>query len=216
MPNRSLVQILDEARLAIDNALANADILAALSAFGYDEARLNEGKALYEEARALYEVQRDRYGEQFAATQALEAKWEEARRVYGTTLKLARQLFKDDTEATASLHLKGARARSLAAWVAQASTFYNNLLRHAAWVEKMGNFGYDQARLEAERDLVQEVIALNEAQEAAKGLAQKSTKERDAKIAELEEWMALFRTAAQAALADDPQLLENLGFGAVP
>ncbi len=122
MEKEALVHTLDEAHLAIDNALANADILAALSALGYDEARLNEGKAPYEKARALYEAQRDRYGEQFAATEALEAKWAEARRVYGTTLKLARQLFKDDVEAIASLHLQGERAQGLAAWVAQAST----------------------------------------------------------------------------------------------
>ena len=45
---RSIDERLLAAQVAIDNALGDAGVLAALNVFGYDEARLNAGKALYE------------------------------------------------------------------------------------------------------------------------------------------------------------------------
>lgn len=216
MRQGGLARTLEEARVAIQNALNNADILTALSPYGYDEARLQEGQALYEEALAMYEAQIDTYGHQFDRTAKVKAQREALKRDYDVALGIARTLFKKNVDARQSLLLDGERARTFSGWLAQVDTFYVNLLKHADWVEAMARFGFGAERLQTELDRVRALAALNDEQEDAKGKAQRSTEERDAKFAELREWMRLFRIVARRALVDDPQLLESLGFGSVP
>jgi predicted metal-dependent phosphotriesterase family hydrolase len=57
-------------------------ILAALSAFGYDQARLDEGVALLNEAWARHAAQKQAYGAQYAATQALRQARQAANELY--------------------------------------------------------------------------------------------------------------------------------------
>jgi len=216
MGQAQLSQALEEAKVAIQNALNDADILAALTAYGYDEARLQEGQTLYEEASALYQAQIDTYGKQFTSTEALEAERRAVYDEYALALQIARRLFKEDAGARQSLELDGRRVQTTGGQFAQMAVFYANLLKHPDWVDAMSRFGFDEARIQAELDRVRNLSTLNQRQEDAKGEAQRSTEQRDAKFAELREWMALFRAVAKHALADDPQKLESLGFGSVP
>ena len=214
-PKRSIDERLLAAQVAIDNTLGDADVLAALNVFGYDEARLNAGKALYEEALALVNQQKAEYGDQFEATAAVRAAWEEADAAYRRTLKVARVALKGSQKARAAMMLSGTRKQSLSGWLEQATAFYTNLVGDADLMAAMGNFGYDQAKLQTEGALVQVVVEANLAQEKEKGEAQDATKQRDAKLDELDVWMADFKAIAQVALEENPQWLEKLGFGAV-
>ena len=112
--------------------------------------------------------------------------------------------------------LSGERKRTLSGWLEQAVAFYTNLVGDADLMAAMGNFGYDQARLQAEGALVQAVVEANLAQEKEKGEAQDATKQRDAKLDEMDVWMSDFKAIAQVALEKNPQWLEKLGFGTVP
>ena len=49
--------------MAIDNAISDAAIKAALAPFGYDDAPLQEGKALFDQAQSLQQLQQWEYGE---------------------------------------------------------------------------------------------------------------------------------------------------------
>ena len=214
-PKRSIDERLLAAQVAIDNALGDADVLAALNVFGYDEARLNAGKGLYEEALALVNQQKAEYGDQFEATAVVQAAWEEGDAAYMRALKVARVALKGNQKARAALMLGGARKQSLSGWLEQVAAFYTNLLGDADLMAEMGNFGYDQARLEAEQALIQAVLDANLVQEKEKGEAQEATQQRDAKLDEMDEWMADFKVIALVALEENPQWLEKLGFGAV-
>lgn len=214
-PKRSIDERLLEAQVALGNTRGDADVLAALSIFGYDEARLTAGQALYDAAVALVNRQKAGYGEQFEATAAVRAAWDAADAAYRRTLKVARVAFQDHPKARAALMLNGVRKQSLAGWLEQALAFYGNLLANADLMAGLAELGYDQAKLEAEQALVQAVVAANLAQEQEKGAAQDTTQARDAKLDELDAWMADFKAIAQVALAEHPQWLEKLGFGAV-
>lgn len=111
--------------------------------------------------------------------------------------------------------MDGRRKRSLAGWLGQTQTFYNNLLNQPDLLGGMANFGYDPAKLESERGLVEHVARLNEQQEAEKGEAQAVTKQRDAALDALDEWLDDFKKIAEVALIASPQRLEKLGFGVV-
>lgn len=215
MSNQSMAQFMNAARVAITNAQEDPQLQANLALFGYDAAKLAAGSALLSEAETLMQQQAAEYGEQFAASEALVAARAEATVAYMRSLKVARVAFRKDAQAQAALLLNGERKQSLGGWLQQATTFYANLLADARLVGGMAQFGYDEAKLTAEQGLVTAVQSLDAAQEREKGEAQAATKARDGKLDELAEWLADFREIAAVALADEPQQLERLGFGAV-
>ena len=211
-PTKSIDERMLEAQLAIDNSLNNPVILEAITPFGYDESRLRAARALYDEVMALVAVQKLEYGEQYEATAALQAAWDAADRVYMHTLKICRIAFRDKTKARNALSLNGSRKKSLGGWVEQATTFYLNLLDDAALLAALSPYGYDEAKLTAEAALVQAVVEARAVQNKERGEAQEATQLRDAKLDELDQWVADYKVIAEIALADSPQQLEQLGW----
>lgn len=215
-PMKSIAQRLLDAETAINNSLNNPDILTAVTPFGYDQARLEAARTLYTEARNLTEQQQREYGEQYEATAVVKRAWDTAEAAYSSALKIARIAFRGNETARNALGLGGTRKQSLSGWLDQARRFYNNLLRDPAFVTTMSAYNYDQAKLEAESALVQAVAEASELQDRERGEAQEATKARDAKLDELDQWLADYKAIAEIALADSSQRLEQLGFGAVP
>jgi hypothetical protein len=203
------------ANVAINNAIGDAGIQEVLTLFGYNQTKLNAGLALLAQAEAEVNRHKVEYGEQYEASQTLAATWEAAKAPYARTLAVARVAFKGNPKADAALMLKGDRRNSLSGWLEQAEALYGNLTSQPDLLEDLSGFGYDLPKVAAEYDLVQAVKEANLAQEAEKGDAQQATKDRDAAIDALDDWMADFKQIAIAALSDAPQQLEKLGFGAV-
>ena len=214
-PKRTIADRLAAARLAIEGALADPEVLAELSVFGYEQTRIEEGLALYQETRSLNEAQMAKYGDQYDATANVNSAWEIADSEFAVSRRIARIAMKDNLKALGSLRLNESRKKRFAKWTVQAEAFYNNLLAEPALITQMGRFGYDQARLEAEAAQVRSVIDADVVQEGAKGQAQEGTLMRDEKLDALDEWMSDFKAVARIALTDNPQRLEKLGFGAV-
>ncbi|MCB0226906.1 MAG: hypothetical protein KDI02_24630 [Anaerolineae bacterium] len=215
MPTLSIDAQLLNAQLAINNALEDPDILADLSRFGYDEVKISAGKDLLTQAETLVDQQKVEYGEQYEASGALEQARQTAAQAYDITLKVARVALKDNQKARHALALDGRRKQDLAGWLGQTQTFYNNLLGQPSLLARLANFGYDQAKLESERALIEQVARLNEQQEGEKGDAQEATKQRDAALEALDEWLGDFKEIAEVALIASPQRLEKLGFGVI-
>jgi len=211
-PKRSIEDRLLEAQVAIDNSLNIPTILNAVSAFGYDQPRLQAARALYDAVMVLVAAQKREYGDQYEATAVLQTTWDNADAAYKRTLKVCRILFKGNTGAAAALELSGSRKKSLSGWLEQVPAFYINLLGNADYITALAEFGYDQARLEAEAVLVQAVVDANAAQNKERGEAQDATLARDAKLDELDAWVARYKKVAQLALEESPQMLEQLGW----
>ena len=211
----SIAEQLLAAQIAIDGSMADAEILTAVTPFGYPLTRFQAAHELYKETAVLVNVQKREYGEQYGATQAMEAAWEAANAAYTITLKIARIAFKNDPDARQSLMLGGSRKRSFYGWLSQVDALYGNMIGHAASMAAMAPFGYDQPKLEAEAALVEAARVANLAQEREMGEAQASTRARDAKLDELNEWLADYKVIAAIALPVDGQKLEGLGFGSV-
>jgi LAS superfamily LD-carboxypeptidase LdcB len=106
---KSIESRLLAAQVAIDNALNNADIKAYLAQYGYEGARLNEGKALLAAAQQLHQKQKAEYGDQFATTTALQSAWEQANNEYMRCVKIARVALKSDRGVRQKLALDGKR-----------------------------------------------------------------------------------------------------------
>ena len=213
-PKQSISERMYAHGVAIENTLANPEILSAVTLFGYDQARVQGLQTLHLEVDGLNKQQEAAYGDQHQATQDLYHTWDGSKGVYMPTLKVARVAFRGNPAAQKALALGGKRQESLPKWLAQVLTFYDNLLGNPTFLATMGSFGFDETRLQADRDLAEAVRQADLLQETAKGKAQALTQQRDEKLAELDTKMADYKAIAQVALADNPQWLEILGYGA--
>ena len=202
--------------VAIGNAREVPAILAALEVYGYDDAVLRQGQDLLDAASALHSAQRKEYAEQYGATAAFNEGQAKADRLYTQHRKIAGIAFKNDLTRMGTFELDQAKKKSYSGWLTQARHFYTNLLADADAIAALGRFRITQEQLEEGYALVEQTEALVKAQKKETSEAQKATKDRDAALDELHEWMSEFKAIAKIALADDAQLLEALQFGAIP
>ena len=107
------------------------------------------------------------------------------------------------------------RKQSLAGWLEQAQQFYANTITDTDVVAAMSRFGFNQAKLEAGQQLVQQVTDANAKQEREKGEAQEATKKHDAALDELDQWISDFKVVALIALKENSQWIEKLGLAVV-
>lgn len=209
--NLPIDERLAAANLAITNALSDPEILPLLSAASYDAARLQAGRALYEQALALHQQALRARGDQYGATDALAASWEAAKQIYDGHLARARLVFKKQRGVLTRLGAAGKRAPSLLRWVAQARQFYESLLLDPALAAQMATFGVPQTELETALEHVNAVEAAHQARAGEQGLSQEATAQRNAALEALDTWMSTYFGLARQILAHRPQLLEKLG-----
>jgi hypothetical protein len=210
----SIEDKLHEAQIALDNTLANHTIASAVAFYGYDEEKLAKGKALYSQALRAHRKQMAEYGEKYEATRALHDAWEKADTVFRNAYRVARIAMRNRTKAWSALGLSKGRQRSLGKWLDLASAFYSNLLSDLELRIEMERFAYDYDRLIAEQKLVKSVEDAAEMQETEEGEAVLATIDRNASIAELDEWMRDYIDIAEIALEHRPKELEKLGIAA--
>lgn len=210
---QSIQEKLYRAQLAIDNALADADILAALTLFGYDQAKLQAAQTLHAQAQSLAIQQEANYGQQYSTTESLENAKTAASEQYIKDLSIARVEFKTERGVRAKLLLDGERERAFSKLLFQARTFYANMANDSNILTRMTPYGFTTNLLTQRLNNVNLLEAMDQSQEASKGDAQDSTQKRDEMLRELAEFIEKYRTVAFVALANNPQWLEHLGFG---
>ncbi len=207
-PKTTIAEQLNAAQVAINNSLADEEIQALVSGFGYSAETLAGGCELYERAQAAVNTQKLAAGTQQDATQALLEARKVATDAYQALAKVARAVC-DPAQLTA-LGLSGKMPLDTAGFLAAAYTLFDN----AANFGSLSRFGYTAEKLAAERGRITAYDEANQKQEAAKGAAQQATREQDAALQALNEWMAQYLKIAKVALREKPQLLEKLGVAA--
>jgi len=199
------------AELALNNAKGDPDTLAVLTNFGYPEARIDEGLALVTAAQNAHRTQDQQRGEQFAATDALEAQREAVYERYMRHVKLARVALADDRGAQEDLGLDGVRSRDLEGWIDQARNFYTSALATPAVLSALAPYGMTAPALTTARAEVEAVEEARRTTREEREDAQSATVSRRAALDALDAYMSDFIKVARVAFADDPQRLERLG-----
>ncbi len=196
----TIEQRLLAAQVAIDWVLADVGLQDIFAPYGYDSARMLQGKALHDTAQALAQRQGARAGDQRRARKTRDATQAQARAFFMGQLALARAALRDDPGAAQVLDL-GARKHTSAGWLMQAQQFYANALNDAAILAKLAVFGITREQLELGQSQVDAVAAGIVVHQQHKGVKQETTRARDAALAALDRWMRDFNTAARVALA---------------
>lgn len=207
-PKSTIAEQLGAAQLAVTNSLADAEVKALVGSYGYTAEKLLEGQELFTAAQTAIAAQEQASGAQQAASEALAAAKTQATDAYQALAKVARAVA--PKSALAGLGLTGPMPRASAAF----QTAANSLFTNAATLPALAQYGYDAARIAAERAKIDAFAQADQAQEAAKGAAQQATRDQDAALTALNKWLAQYIKIARVALRAKPELLEKLGVAA--
>jgi hypothetical protein len=199
----------------IENGIAGVsnspEIQAKMTAFGYTPEKIEQGKALLENAQRMTAVQVGGYSNQYAATDELDKEWIGTYSKYMVTVKVTRIAFKGRPDLLVKFRVTGRRNRSLSGWLSDSRIMYSNILDTPEALTTLAMYGYTKERITAELEAINQVEALHSKRLAEKSGAQMGTVNRDKAIDDICNWFSDFRAIARIALYDAPQQLEALG-----
>lgn len=207
---KTIANQLNSAQVAINNTLADAEIQAAVAAFGYSVEKINAGKTIYEQAVAVVNAQIAATGAQRDATASAAVAKKVAHKAYQSLAKVARAIFAQDKTKLTRLGLTGAMPKSTAGFLTAAYALFENANQPEIQAELAG-YGYDSAKLQTERALITAFETADRNQEQAKGAAQQATRDQDAALKELKLWYQQYIKIARVALQGKKELLEKIG-----
>ncbi len=209
---KSINEIMESTRITIWNAHEDETIRARFEPFGFDETRHMANKALYQETSDLISKKEKEHAEWKIASEILNTTVESSR----NKLNQIRQSLKfwyDGSEPVAvEMGLYNGKISKYADFKKIAENFYTVLLTKEEVLTKLVPFGYTTESITADAAELTSLDQLRNKREQESGDAQYSTKERNAKLDELNECVSeLIRLARLIFRDDETQYLEKLG-----
>lgn len=209
--NQNIPQLIQNTKLALQNTLRNEEILSRMENHCYTSEKIQEGLSLAAAMQTAFHAQTTKLALRLGAIEARDRAQEDAEGVYMRLVKLARVALRDQPAAWTQLGLNGDRPGALAAWLHLARQFFTNALADADILAQLATVGISPEELAHGQGLVTAVEAASAAVETARAAALQATRQRDVYHQALRRWMGDYLTIARIALADRPQLLEQLG-----
>lgn len=205
---------LNKAQIIIGNSQQNSEIRDLVAARGYTATVLLEGQYLYEAATKAVDAQAAAAGEQLLATDRAEAAERAARASYQRLAQTVRAIFPANSPQRKALEITGPMPQESAAFLAVATTLFNNASRIGDIAVVLAKYGYNEQTLRDEHALITVYQQALQAQALAKGAAKQATRGQNEALTALQQWMAQYLKIAKIALRDQPELLKAIAFPA--
>jgi hypothetical protein len=196
----------------VDNAL-NAEIQARFVPQGYGPPKIAQGVTLKNDGQQKFDRNLVLEGNEERATKVLMDKWKDVDKKWSLFVDACYATMRTRRDLLDALGLvpRGAASQSFSFFVNRARSSYEVALATPEILGFLAGRGYPVDRLNAERTDIQVLIGMNDAQEAAKGLAQASTHDLKASMDGMWRWYEDGAMMARRALRDRHDLLEMLG-----
>ncbi len=194
-----------------ENIGKNLELKSELAEYGYDEAKIKEGKKLYDEARKTFDVNTKETREETTASQNFQEKYQNFQKIHTTHRKKAKIVFDDNAEAFLQLKLKDTPARAIAKFLEEAKAFYQLISTTETLMTPLKQLKITEQEITKQLQLLKEVEQAHADYQKEKGESQQATKDKNDAFEALDKWLAKFFKVAKIALEDKPQLLEILG-----
>jgi hypothetical protein len=208
---RTIAGQLNAARVLIENSMAHRHILALVAAHGYDGEMLAEGHMLLQVAIRAIDQQAAAAGSAQLAAEQVRHAVAQARAAYQGLVQIARAIYPPNASQRKSLDISGPMPDNTAAFIAAATTLFNNALNVPEIGAQLARYGYNAERLTQERVVFVTYQQAVRAQDQAKGAARQATREQRAALRALQVWVSQYAKIARVALRAEPELLKLLG-----
>ncbi|ATA72573.1 hypothetical protein CGC49_04230 [Capnocytophaga sp. H4358] len=204
-------QMLQNFGAMFENLSKEGDLKTELAEYGYDDAKIAEGKALYDEARKTFDANIKETREETSASLAFQEKYQNVQKKYSTHRKKARIVFEDNEEALRQLKLKGSAARAIASAMEEMRAFYQLLDTTPNLLTPLKQLKINEEDIKNQLQELPEVEKAYATYLQEKGESQQATRDKNKAFETLDKWVSKFHKVAKIALEDRPQLLEALG-----
>ncbi|MFJ1364823.1 hypothetical protein ACILDU_00060 [Capnocytophaga canimorsus] len=204
-------QMLQNFGAMFENLSKEGDLKTELAEYGYDDAKIAEGKALYDEARKTFDANIKETREETSASLVFQEKYQNVQKKYSTHRKKARIVFEDNEEALRQLKLKGSAARAIASAMEEMRAFYQLLDTTPNLLTPLKQLKINEEDIKNQLQELPEVEKAYATYLQEKGESQQATRDKNKAFEALDKWVSKFHKVAKIALEDRPQLLEALG-----
>lgn len=204
-------KFLERARTALTNAQTNSIIKAALTDYGMGDQHLALGQQIFNTAQTIWQSNIQEDAETTEASLKYQTTYRELQAVFKVHRDKALIYLKKQPELLVKLGVKGRFPQKYNEFFDKGRQFYSTI-KNDAELQAI----FDKIKIKA--DVVSEALALldellSKRSDFDRELAesQDMTKNKNAALLALKEWMDDFDAITKVALYDQPQLLEALG-----
>ena len=210
-PKISEAKTLEQYRVTFENTESQPQIASTMAEYGYDSAKVAEGKSLYETTRQSFDSNQTETDEATTAYALFETKKDQLDDIYSAHRKKAKVIFRDDSVTADKLEISVSMPVAYVKWLETVRKFYKISIADTEIQTKLSRLKITTDDLNAANALIPEVETLRAAYLKEKGESQDATTIKDTAFANLDDWMSEFYAVAKIAMEDNPQLLEALG-----
>lgn len=212
MPKTSQYDLatLEQSHVALHNAAANPQIAPALAQVGYDEAKLQEGKALLATAQNAHNTNRQHNLNATLAYDSFDQKRKALEVAYRNHRKRAKICFEDNPYQLLRLDVHKPYTTAYLPWMDSLKQFYTEVTTNPKVTAALQGLKVSEQALLSTKALLIRVEGLRQTYIDEKGQAQNATQTKNQALNTLQHWMRTFYKVAAIALEDQPQLMESL------
>lgn len=203
--------VLEQYGVCFKNVKTQSTIASTMEEFGYTSEVIAIGENLYTETVAVYNQNKIEDDETTAASDVYKTTKKELEKWYKKHVQKARVAFRNDPVTKERLEIVGSKSEAYASWIIRVKKFYAEVTNDELIKAKIVRLKTPEEELTAAVTLIGETETARANYLREKGESEDATKQKDAALAKLDDWMSEFYDVAKIALEDHPQLLEALG-----
>lgn len=208
---QSEVQILENYRVALTNAVTQPEVSATLAVFGYTAEKIAIGNQLLDETTTAYNTTKKETNETVSARADFDNKASQVETVYSLHRKKAKVVFRKDEVALKQLGLIGSNSQAYAKWLEEVKLFYSVLQSNKTLLSQLESLNVNAEEINTAVTTIKELENARAIYLKEIGESQDATKAKDIAFAKLDDWMRDFYAVSKIAMEDKPQLLETMG-----
>ncbi|UCH96293.1 MAG: hypothetical protein JSV88_05410 [Candidatus Aminicenantes bacterium] len=208
----TIPDFLKNSRMLIFGVKEDDFIKQRILEYNFDETRITEAAAAFEEAEKTESNKTLEYGEQLEAKARFDKLMEESEYIFKKHADFIKLALRDDIEKQNLLFITGQpRSQKLIDWFKYVLEFYNRVLGDDDVVGRAAKYGITKEKLEQGRQTITTAQDAKTKHEKEMGEAQDATDQRDTAFEILLYIVEELELICKYALEDRPQLLEKLG-----
>ncbi len=206
---KSQVSVLEQYRVALQNAKEQPAIASEMAELSYDEIKISQGEQLLNETRTAFDFNTKEDQESIEASAAFKKEKEALKTLYKKHRKKAKAMLRKTPETLSKIGIDGQIPDAYTNRIEAIRKFYRDI--DATILEKLAPVKITADDISQGDAQIKKVETARAAYLREVGESQDATKQKDAAFAKMDDWMRDFYAVANIALEDQPQLIEALG-----
>lgn len=205
------LQALEQSRVALQKATTIPEIAALLAEVGYEESKIQEGKAILVIAQEAYHTDKQQSLDVLLAYNAIYQKKKALETVYRIHRRRAKVCLEGDPHQLLRLGINKAIPKNHFVWIDTLKKFYAEITSNPQLKTGLQTLNVSEQDLLTAQADISKMEALHRTYISEKRESQNTTEIKDYSLQIFKQWMRNFYAVAGIALKNQPQLMEVLG-----